>query len=58
MKEYFLSFVEGNYTGMYDLQAEDFHITDIRKSSFAFPLLGENHSNTPFPHSSCYCQGR
>ncbi|KFZ12972.1 hypothetical protein V502_06832 [Pseudogymnoascus sp. VKM F-4520 (FW-2644)] len=29
MKEYFLSFVEGNYTGMYDLQAEDFHITDI-----------------------------
>ncbi|OBT63428.1 hypothetical protein VE03_07156 [Pseudogymnoascus sp. 23342-1-I1] len=29
MKEYFLSFVEGNYTGMYDLQSEDFRITDI-----------------------------
>ncbi|OBT74757.1 hypothetical protein VF21_06637 [Pseudogymnoascus sp. 05NY08] len=29
MKEYFISFVAGNFTGMYDLQAEDFHITDI-----------------------------
>ncbi|ELR05359.1 hypothetical protein VC83_09278 [Pseudogymnoascus destructans] len=29
MKEYFVSFVVGNYTGMHDLQADNFHITDI-----------------------------
>ncbi|KFY92902.1 hypothetical protein V498_04676 [Pseudogymnoascus sp. VKM F-4517 (FW-2822)] len=29
MKEYFLTFVLGDFDGMYDLQSEDFHITDI-----------------------------
>ncbi|OBT55539.1 hypothetical protein VE04_04277 [Pseudogymnoascus sp. 24MN13] len=29
MKEYFISFAAGDCTGMYDLQADDFHITDI-----------------------------
>lgn len=39
MKEYFLTFVTGDFQGMHDMQSEDFHITDIRKSSFPFYLL-------------------
>ncbi|KFY19075.1 hypothetical protein V491_04604 [Pseudogymnoascus sp. VKM F-3775] len=29
MKEYFITFVDGDFEGMRDLQADDFHITDI-----------------------------
>lgn len=39
MKEYFISFVVGNYTGMHDLQADNFRITDIRKCSSPFSFL-------------------
>lgn len=58
MKEYFISFVVGNYTGMHDLQADNFRITDIRKSSSPFPLLDSYPSNTPFRYSSRYRQSR
>lgn len=57
MKEYFVSFVDGDFEGMRDLQADNFHITDIRKCSFPF-LLNRQHSNMLFRYSSCYRQGR
>lgn len=33
INEYFLTFATGDYQGMSDLQAEEFHITDIRNLS-------------------------
>ncbi|KFY11370.1 hypothetical protein V492_04498 [Pseudogymnoascus sp. VKM F-4246] len=37
--KYFSTFVDGDYEGMRDLQADGFHITDIRKSSLPFYLI-------------------
>lgn len=32
ISEYFITFTTGDFEGMRDLQADDFHITDIRKN--------------------------
>lgn len=54
INEYFGAFANADAQKMNSMVADDYHMTDIRKSSFPFTLLNYQ-SNTLFSYSSRYC---